>query len=84
MDYFKEAEGTVIFLHAEFEQIVKQLEGDDSRPLFKDVTGAKKMYDFRLPLYLNYADEIIDVDFRSPDEIALKIKEMIRSCPIIN
>ena len=74
LDYFKETGGKVIFLNARFEQIVKQLEGDDSRPLFKDLGYAKKLYDFRLPLYLNYADEIIDVDFRSADEIALKIK----------
>ena len=74
LDYFKETGGRVIFLNARFEQIAKQLEGDDSRPLFKDLGNAKKLYDFRLPLYLNYADEIIDVDFRSADEIALKIK----------
>jgi shikimate kinase len=77
LDYFKETGGKVIFLNARFEQIIKQLEGDDSRPLFKDFTSAKKLYDFRLPLYLNYADEIIDVDSRSADEIALKIQEMI-------
>jgi hypothetical protein len=47
------------------------------RPLFRDLISAKKLYDFRLPLYLNYADEVIHVDFRSADEIALKIKEMI-------
>ena len=76
LDYFKETGGKVIFLNARFEQIVKQLEGDDSRPLFKDLTSAKKLYDFRLPLYLNYADEIIDVDSRSADDIALEIKEM--------
>ncbi|OHE77565.1 MAG: hypothetical protein A3F67_03020 [Verrucomicrobia bacterium RIFCSPHIGHO2_12_FULL_41_10] len=77
LDYFKERSGKVIFLNAKFEQIVKQLNGDDSRPLFKDLTSAKKLYDFRLPLYLNYADEIIDLDSRSADEIALKIKEIV-------
>ena len=77
LDYLKEAGGKVIFLNARFEQIVTQLEGDNSRPLVRDLTSTKKLYDFRLPLYLNYADEIIDVNFRSADEIALKIKEMI-------
>jgi shikimate kinase len=77
LDYFKKTGGKVIFLHARFEQIVKQLEGDDSRPLFKDVTTAKKLYDFRLPLYLHYADEIIDVESQSAEEIALKIKDMV-------
>ena len=41
--------------------------------LFLNLTNAKKLYDFRLPLYLNYADEIIDIDFQSTDEIALEI-----------
>jgi shikimate kinase len=135
LDYFKKTGGKVIFLNARFEQIVKQLEGDHSRPLFHDALGrfgiyrnnlknrefdqeaaqiflpgesdivqaqgtsegikfgamptqsktdssgcfgiisAKKLYDFRWPLYVNYADEIIDVDSRSIDEIAITIKE---------
>ena len=79
LDYFKKTNGQVIFLNAAFEQISKQLEEDDSRPLFKDLASAKKLYDFRLPLYVNYADEIIDVDFRSADEIALQIQEMINA-----
>jgi len=77
LDYFKATGGKVIFLHARFEHIAKRLEGDEARPLFKDLTSAKKLYDFRLPLYLNYADEILDVNSRSADEIALQIKERI-------
>ncbi|MGA8164114.1 MAG: shikimate kinase [Waddliaceae bacterium] len=77
LDYFKNAGGKVFFLNAGFDTIVKQLAGDDSRPLFKDMASAKKLYDFRLPLYLNYADEVIDVDSLSPDEIAWKIKKMV-------
>jgi len=77
LDYFKIAGGKVIFLQANFDTIAKRLKGDDSRPLFKDVASAKKIYDFRLPLYLNYADEIIDVNSRSPDEVALNIKETL-------
>lgn len=69
-DFFKEAK--VIFLQASFETIQKRLEGDKTRPLFTD--DARKLYDFRLPLYLRYADEIIDVDAQSAEEIALKIK----------
>ena len=64
--------GKVIFLNVPFEQIAKRLEGDDSRPLLKD---AKKLYDFRLPLYLHYADEVIDVNGKSAEQIALQIKE---------
>lgn len=74
LDYFKEMEGKIFFLQAHFDTITKRLEGDTSRPLFKDLTTAKKLYDFRAPLYLNYADEIINVDFLSADEISLQIK----------
>lgn len=77
LDYFKKTGGKVIFLNIKFEQLIKQLAGDDSRPLFKNLISAKKLYDFRLPLYLNYAEEIIDVDSQSAEEIALKIKELI-------
>ncbi len=74
LDLFKETGGKVIFLHVGFDEIAKRLEGDDLRPLFKDLKNAKKLYDFRLPLYLNYADEVVEVGFQTADEIALKIK----------
>ena len=75
IDYFKGAGGKIIFLNPSFEQIAKRLEGDDSRPLFKDLESARKLYDFRLPLYSNYADLIIDIANHSPDEIAHMIIE---------
>ena len=74
LDYFKAAGGRVLFLHTHFEQIVSRLQTDASRPLFKDLTQAKALYAFRLPLYLNYADEIIEVNRESPDVIATQIK----------
>ena len=74
LDYFKQEGRKAIFLNASFETIVKRLDKDRSRPLFKDLTIVKKLYDLRLPLYLNYADEIIDVNSRSAEEIALIIK----------
>ncbi len=77
-DYFKETGGKVIFLNASFDMVAKRLEGDKERPLFTDLISAKKLYDFRFPLYLNYADEIVDVDSRSEKEIALQIKEIIQ------
>lgn len=77
IDYFKSAGGIVIFLHAKFETIEQRLTGDDSRPLFKHAGSAKKLYDFRLPLYFHYADKVIDVDCLSADAVASSIKEMV-------
>lgn len=71
VDYFKEAGGKVIFLNAPLERITQRLETDTSRPLFKDF---KNLYALRLPLYLNYADVILDTHSLSPEELALKIK----------
>ncbi len=76
LDYFKIKGGKVIFLNARFETIVERIGKEDSRPLFKQIDVAKKLYDFRLPLYLNYADEVIDVDSLSADEVARTIKNL--------
>lgn len=74
-EYFNLTKKKVFFLHATFQTIAKRLEGDRSRPLFRK---AKELYDARLPLYFNYADEVISVDFLSPEKIAFQIKECIR------
>ncbi len=78
LDHFKKMGGKVIFLQASFDTIRKRLEENTSRPLFKHLTDSKKLYDFRLPLYLNYADKVIDVNALSADNIALKIKELLQ------
>jgi shikimate kinase len=74
LDYFREGGSRVIFLHVPFEQIAERLKGDCSRPLFSNGASAKKMYDFRLPLYIQYADEIIEVDKETVEEVAEKIQ----------
>lgn len=76
LDYFKHKGGEVIFLNASFETIVDRIGKDDSRPLFKQIAAAKNLYDFRQSLYVNYADEIIDVDSLSVEEIAWTIKNL--------
>ncbi len=73
LDYFKKPGGKVLFLQAPFDTIAKRLEGDDTRPLFKNLESARKLYDFRMPLYMNYADAIVEVDSRSAEEIAQQI-----------
>lgn len=77
LDYFTEKGAKVIFLKAPFETIAQRLKNDDTRPLFKEIEEAKKAYNFRLPLYLGYADEIVDTACRSPGEIALNIQKRI-------
>lgn len=78
LDYFKQAGAQVIFLRAKFDTIAKRLEGDTSRPLFKELGSARNIYDFRLPLYAAYADATVDVDGRSAEEIAVQIAEIVQ------
>jgi len=75
LDYCKQAGGKVIFLHAHFELLAKRLANDRSRPLFQDLGSARRMYDFRLPLYQQYADVVVEVEGKTPREIALAIQE---------
>lgn len=49
-------EGTkVVFLDVPFQVIKERLVGDDSRPLFRDLNSAERLYQMRLPLYRRYA-----------------------------
>jgi shikimate kinase len=73
LDYFKSAGAQVIFLDAQFETIASRLSGDASRPLFQNILQAKQMYDFRIPLYRQYADAVVDANRGTPDEIAERI-----------
>lgn len=79
LDYFKKHNGKVVFLRASFETILKHLQNDTQRPLFQDQAEAKRLFDFRMPLYLSYADKIVDVDHKSPDEVASAIEAWIQS-----
>jgi len=71
LDYLN---GKVIYLKTSFDHLVKRIAGDTNRPLFH-----KDHYEFRLPLYHHYADEVIETDSQTPAEIALKIQERLRS-----
>lgn len=74
LDYFKATDGKIIFLHIPLSTAIKRLESDNSRPLFKDVAVIEELYDLRHPLYMHYADEVIDACDQSPEAIALQIK----------
>lgn len=73
LDYLKEASGQVFFLHASFKTIVTRLAGDVTRPLFKNRIEAESLYHFRHPLYLKYADQIIEVENKTVEDVAQEI-----------
>lgn len=74
LDYLKGREGKIIYLNAHFQTLENRLAGDVSRPLFTNRHEAESLYHFRRPLYLAYADHVIDVDEKSIEEIAQEIR----------
>ena len=77
LDFFKKNGAKIVYLQTSFDEIARRLENDRARPLFQDMQSAKKLYDFRLPLYLNAADLIIDTEGRSPQEIAIQAQGVL-------
>ncbi len=74
--------GTVIHLHAEFEDILARLQAHPNagkkikkRPLLGDLEAARKLYDERLPLYRQAADMSIEVFDRPVEEIARTVAD---------
>jgi len=70
-----EKEGTVFFLFATMEEIMKRLEHDDSRPLLK---GNKKqqvinLYKERMTFYQETADYMIDTTGKEIKELIIEI-----------
>ena len=68
----------IVQLYASFDTILKRIDPKLPRPLFKDKEAAKYLYEYRLPLYDNFAQIKIVTDDISVeqvvDEIVAKIK----------
>lgn len=76
IDHLKQ-NGLVVFLNTSFETIKKRLDHDTTRPLFRDLKKAKKLYDFRQPLYLEYSNIIISTDDKTINKVCEEIYETI-------
>lgn len=76
LDYLKQND-SVIFLKTSFEIIKKRLKQDTTRPLFRDLVKAKKLYDFRQSLYLEYANLVINTDDKTIKKVCDEIYETI-------
>lgn len=75
LDYLKKPDGKIFFLNATFQTITVRLADDVLRPLFKNRVEAESLYYFRQPLYLKYADHVVEVDKKSVEELAQEIVE---------
>lgn len=78
MAHMKSGNGRIIFLHAPFLVLAERIKADTTiRPLFADLAESKKLFDFRLPLYQEYADIIIRTQDKTPDRIAQEILQKL-------
>ena len=78
LDYLKKGEGKVFFLNAPFQTVADRLVDNSMRPLFNNSVEAKSLYHFRQPLYLKYADHVVEVGEKTVEEIAQEIVENYR------
>lgn len=75
----KQNRGIVVLLEAAFTTIVGRLGEDSSRPLFQDRAAAEKLYESRNSLYKKYADYTIITDGLTPDAVAQRTMEVLKS-----
>ncbi len=71
---------TVIFIEVAFEEICRRIGGAEGRPLFKDEVNAKKLFDYRAPLYRKAARYTVDGNGSAKQvakSIAVLLKEQL-------
>lgn len=75
-ELFKE-NGIIIFLRATLNTLVERLQGDRERPLLQNFADLRlrlsQLLEERTPIYERVSDYIVDVDKKTPDEIAKEI-----------
>ncbi len=73
--------GIVVYLQVSAEELVKRLLNDEKRPLLQvknRIQRIRSLYRIRLPLYMKYADIIVDNTRKTPQEIVEEITCEIR------
>ncbi len=63
----------VVFLRTSFEHVFKRATNLANRPLFTDVEKARLLFERRAPIYLRWADSVVDTDGRSIGEVCEEI-----------
>ncbi len=74
--------GKIVFLRASLETLAKRLNVDGTRPLLQTSTESirdrlARLMRERSPVYEHVADYIVDVDGKTPEEIAREIVEIV-------
>jgi shikimate kinase len=69
--------GTIVYLRAPADALWERIATSNTRPLVRDRAAFAKLLVERTPVYESAADHILDVDDRSPDEIADQIAGLV-------
>ena len=76
--------GKIVFLRATVETLAKRLKVDGERPLLQTSTESirqrlERLLKERMPVYEHVADLIVDVDGKTPEEIAKEVVQKIET-----
>jgi len=82
-DKLLQENGKIVFLRASLDTLAERLKVDGTRPLLQTSTETirdrlAKLLEERSPVYESVADYIVDVDGKSPDEIAEEVIEILK------
>ena len=69
--------GKIVYLRAQVETLKTRLAGDNQRPLLKEEGELERLMISRAPIYEGVADFVVDVDEKTPTEIAAEIVALI-------
>ena len=77
-----QANGKIVFLRATLETLAKRLKVDGNRPLLQTSTESirdrlERLMSERMPIYEHVSDYIVDVDGKSPEQIASEIVAIV-------
>lgn len=74
--------GKIVYLRASLDTLTERLQGDTARPLLQDEkedlqSKIAQLLTARSPIYEQAADLVVDVDSKTPDEIAQELLEKL-------
>lgn len=72
LDFLKK-NGVAVYLETSFQVAHERLKDATDRPLFRDPLVARKLYEFRKPLYDYHSEYMVNTNEKTPEQIADEI-----------
>ncbi|MGE5041591.1 MAG: shikimate kinase [Candidatus Levyibacteriota bacterium] len=77
IDYLRQNNGVIVHLETSFYEIERRLAKEKDKPLFKNVLAARKLYEFRHPLYDFFSDYMVMTNGKSTQQVAHEVVEKL-------